>query len=1297
VSPARKKAAARRATSRAAVTAEVKARVDAVNARRAAKERKRDRAARRQEYLGAKFGHTDLIALQSAMERALAAHGDAQVAATTRRPRRGARVMAVAANDTNRWVPIGPSVVRRGQADGRPRVAGRIRDLAVDSTGQRAYAASGKGGVWYTEDAGHSWRPVGGWASTPGVVGGLSTDMSCGCLQVTFGASAAQDYVMVGTGDEAPVTLSTNRRSVFPRVSGRGVLAGLGPAAANQANVPFEAFTGVGSGLENVNIRRIVRDPARPLPAQVAAVGDRVLAATTGGLYLGTRASVGGALQWQWTRVVGVDSLLTDTDPLGNAIPLEMCDVQWVSVPGLADGRLYIASPTWGVAFSDSLGANGSWNWLNWAGAIPNIEGRLSLSTLVGSRVYILFTTSDIPSGSTNKKHEPWLYRIPDANAAAGPGDAVRVRGVPSSLFSDSDAQREHDQAITVEQVGADDRVWLGGSAITPYSGADWSACLYAFRVVETGAGAPSLAAVTDVSRTGAPPAGEGANIAGLVGNSVHADVHCVRAVTLADGSRHVWVGCDGGVYVSELGGRVNTFASRNTGLATLESAFLANHPSSSQFCVLGSQDNGSQARTGDTVWEVTQLGDGGGQMFHPVASQYIITQYVKGTWQALPTRGFVGPLSRTAGGGVATGGEDTAASFYSGCDAVGPVAGLSRIAIGTDRVWISDDLGTTSPNTWRVIPFNLTAATATRDPRASNAEGATNRAFGTYVAPPVGTAVAPEPYPAFGTVQQLRWDGTRRIYAVYAAGIVRFDDDGTNAWTATVLLPSALPGAPPPATMSISDLAPVPGTTNFYITTLGDANTTVATAKDTLWFYQDADAAAGLAATFVPTGLRRSLPPADFSPPVAAPNIGPLDPAHGVVLDPDNVNQLYVGTTGGIWLGTRNVAAGTWAFTPFMNGLPITCVADLKIIGTTAAQPKLLRAATRSRGVWEVLLDNVQEPQRTYLRVHLRDDRRQLPTPMADPRLVPGTNAPVVASPDIVVRPAPRGAALPALAFPLAAGTSMGVAHNGSQHLWTFQTAFRWHFAAVRADAQWSDQLSDLVRAYRIANGLGNSGTINAATWNAVVGGTRITAARQLSAANTDAWAVFQPPWQTATATTVIPTEADIMELVQPLSVANDVWRVPREPSIVDVLLHHRDTRPVAADGAYVTVYRASAATLADLLALPAASFASAHSWHRGMVTPAVAGWQNVGGETRLGATLDAFMPKAISVPLDLSDAAITGPFVALIALCGATPEVPPVPTALPAGATIVDLVQRWPRAALRVIQLVPARRTVP
>ncbi|QTN41167.1 beta propeller repeat protein [Marinobacter salsuginis] len=94
----------------------------------------------------------------------------------------GPAPMVFPANNTNRWVPIGPSVVRRGQADGRPRVSGRVRDLAISPDGQRAYAGSAKGGVWYTGDGGATWEPVGGWANEPrraGVTPVLSPVVVC--------------------------------------------------------------------------------------------------------------------------------------------------------------------------------------------------------------------------------------------------------------------------------------------------------------------------------------------------------------------------------------------------------------------------------------------------------------------------------------------------------------------------------------------------------------------------------------------------------------------------------------------------------------------------------------------------------------------------------------------------------------------------------------------------------------------------------------------------------------------------------------------------------------------------------------------------------------------------------------------------------------------------------------------------------------------------------------------------------------------------------------------------------------
>jgi hypothetical protein len=79
------------------------------------------------------------------------------------------------------------------------------------------------------------------------------------------------------------------------------------------------------------------------------------------------------------------------------------------------------------------------------------------------------------------------------------------------------------------------------------------------------------------------------------------------------------------------------------------------------------------------------------------------------------------------------------------------------------------------------------------------------------------------------------------------------------------------------------------------------------------------------------------------------------------------------------------------------------------------------------------------------------------------------------------------------------------------------------------------------------------------------------------------------------------------------------------------------------------------------------------------------------------LNASLDAFMPKAVSFPLDLSDATIVGPFVALLSVCGSSAEAAPAPEALPPAPTIVDLVQRWPRSALRIVELSGTRATVP
>lgn len=1243
-------------------------------ARSAAKAVKRGRATQRQAHLAAAHGVTDPVALAAAMAAAVRRDNAARTArARAARPRRGRPgPRDVADSNVNRWVPIGPSVVRRGQADNRPHVSGRIRDIAIDATGRRAYAGSGKAGVWYTEDAGITWRPLGGHATTPGLAGGINTDLCCGTLLVQFGADASEDYVMVGTGERVGVDPATRTNPTHFNFGGRGVLAGQAPVNTAEDQSPFEPLTGINE-FENTVVHRLARDPARRTTALAGALDDRVVAAAENGLFLGTRVDNAGELAWEWTLIAGATTTETLADGTVVDVPVTACDVQWVPIDGNPDGRLYVAVSREGVMWSDQLGAAGSWNWVGGLNRRTDnilVSGPHCLSDLVNDRIYVLHGR-DLATKVDGRDDAAFLNRIPNATrtqANGGPGASQRVPGVPDALWG---TQLTWDQAICADRIGTTDRVWVGGSAITPFSGADWSASLYCYDVQETGTGAPRLVPAAGVSRRAAPPAGEGASQSALAGNGVHADVHVVRSVAMDDGTRHVWVGCDGGVYVSERNGRVNTFQSRVTGLSVLEAGFVAVHPTSSQYCALGAQDNGSQVRTGDTVWEEVQLGDGGGLMFHPTASQYLVTQYVRGTWKAMSPTGFVDPLTRTPGGGDASEDrEGKLALFYSGCDAVEAPGGVGRLAIGSNRVWISDDLGTTTPNTWSVIDHNAAAATAASDPRAGGADPS----------PALGV-----PVPDVGPVVTLRWASPTRLYAVYREAVFRYDQAVDGTWTTTPVLVAG--DTPDPTTMRVSDLAPIPGSTDFYFTTLGDLTLPPAVPMETCWVR--------IGNTNTATKLREELVP--------------NDPALSVCLDPGNPLRVFVGTLGGLWVGNRTVSDTgevDYGWETFMNGLPVTCVSDVRAWRTPGvpadeiAPLTLLRAATQSRGVWEVDL-TAEEPSRTWLRVHATDDRRVLPTPMTDPRVAPTARLhEAYASPDVIIRPAPRASALPALRFPFLDHQVIGRQENGSVHLWEFQTAFRWLVPSIRADGQWSEQLAHLIEMHRMASGLGRGRDVNKATWDNVVGGTHLTADRVVSRVPADHWAVYETPWQLAGAADTLATEVDTVELVRPQRERDSIWQVHAGACRVDVTLHHRDTRAVPANGAYTALFTKSAPSKDALLAELAENFSGLYGWTGGATVPTPAGWTRVlangSAVHRLAAPLDAYLPRAVSIDLDLS-AEVAGTHVLLFAVCGSSAETPPVPDGMVDGvSTVVDLVRAWPRAAMRLVQVTDPRRVV-
>lgn len=99
--------------------------------------------------------------------------------------------------------------------------------------------------------------------------------------------------------------------------------------------------------------------------------------------------------------------------------------------------------------------------------------------------------------------------------------------------------------------------------------------------------------------------------------------------------------------------------------------------------------------------------------------------------------------------------------------------------------------------------------------------------------------------------------------------------------------------------------------------------------------------------------------------------------PVNALVIDPDDVNTLYIGTDIGVYRTTD--AGASWS--RFSNGLPNCAVFDLKLNQAT----RVLRAATHGRGMWEIPLDVPSTPAvDLYLRDHLMDTARLLPTPFA-------------------------------------------------------------------------------------------------------------------------------------------------------------------------------------------------------------------------------------------------------------------------------------------------------------------------
>ncbi len=555
-----------------------------------------------------------------------------------------------AAAAADQWVALGPAVTLNVAASGHPRVSGTITDLQVSADGQRVYAGTALGGLWYSGDAGGHWRSLDFYASARDGSGNLvhSDTIAVGAVAVTWNAENT-DVVYAGPGGRPPI--GREPPATLPR--GVGLRSATGPAAKVAASGPAaDPWLAEGTDLAALSVTGLAID--RVNPAQVWA-------ATNKGLY--RRQASGGS----WQHV----------DPgLGSGA---ITDVVVVAGLGVEPERVYVASADGRVARSTD---GTTWTAIALPG-YPGVAASIPVERIV------------LAAGNITGHAVVWVL-------AGGPrlwrmdGDTAEVvAGVPADLFALTGTAT---MALAVHpDPGQPDRIAIGGGAVLFPAGIA-QAALYLGQVTRVGG---TLTFPTTPGPAGQPQTE-------WVGSGIPAGVRALAFVPGA-GPAQMWVGGTAGVFGSVAAGVAGSFTARVSGLATVALNSLAIHPFSDGMLICGSAGLGALRRAGVETWQAVAPGLIGGAVIDPADPRKVYVQSAASIWNrsldggaTFADLGYQSPPPAAAS--VAT----IAAWSAAQSDEAGKSAASSRIAaisgphgtqlaLGTDRLWYADDAAISS------------------------------------------------------------------------------------------------------------------------------------------------------------------------------------------------------------------------------------------------------------------------------------------------------------------------------------------------------------------------------------------------------------------------------------------------------------------------------------------------------------------------------------------------------------------------------------------------------------------------
>jgi photosystem II stability/assembly factor-like uncharacterized protein len=312
----------------------------------------------------------------------------------------------------NNWVPIGPEVVSRGQAVGRPSIGGRVSRMVIASGGQRIYAATANGGVFRSDNGGNSWQStMDGFDTDPNNF--ASTSLACGAIAIV---PANPDRVYVGTG-EGDTDILFRRRLTNALPSYRGI----GAISSSDGGSTWIVESSSPS-LAGFAFYEIAVDPTNP---------ENAVAATTNGLYQRT-ISASGVL-WQQRRS-GVHSSVV------------------VASTG-STGRTFFSAPWGGPVYTSSDGI--TWSLVGSNFPSSNV-GRIALGVQPDNPNVLYALVANSGNGILG------VYRLDGAS-----GSWRSIAGVPNILLG---GQGDYDLCIAVDPNNSN-LIYLGGDRInsSPY------------------------------------------------------------------------------------------------------------------------------------------------------------------------------------------------------------------------------------------------------------------------------------------------------------------------------------------------------------------------------------------------------------------------------------------------------------------------------------------------------------------------------------------------------------------------------------------------------------------------------------------------------------------------------------------------------------------------------------------------------------------------------------------------------------------------------------------------------------